>query len=128
MTALVSTLHKIRTHLGWMIFILILAIILALGGWRYYNYQIKQSWQPARIEPVGEEIAKLVDKVGGHVVLPQDEEPTIATVTSADLLKNQQFFASAKAGDTVLIYKKAKLVILYNPTLDRVLNMAPLVE
>jgi hypothetical protein len=42
-------------------------------------------------------------------------------------LKGQSFFADAKVGDKVLIYKNAKKAILYDPIADKIITIAPLI-
>lgn len=64
--------------------------------------------------------------IGKHVLLPQDETPTVAQVSDLAPLQGQAFFANAAVGDIVLIYPKAQRAILYDPKLDKVIEMAPL--
>lgn len=73
-----------------------------------------------------EEINKIVDDVGKLIVLPKGEVPTIATVTDLKQLKDQPFFDNAKVGDKVLIYTKAQKAILYDPSSNKIVEMAPL--
>lgn len=77
---------------------------------------------------VREENKQLVDKVGKLLVLPSDEEPTIATVSDLTKLKNQAFFAKAQFGDKVLIYNRAKKAILYRPSNNQIIELAPLID
>jgi len=73
-----------------------------------------------------DEFAQTVEAVGKLIVLPVNETPTIATVANLDQIKNQPFFANAKVGDKVLIYAKAKKAILYDPSLNKIIELAPL--
>lgn len=73
-----------------------------------------------------EEAAMLTEKVGHHMVLPENEQPTIATVTDPEKLKDQPFFANAKIGSKVLIYTNAKKAILFDEENDKILEVAPL--
>lgn len=72
------------------------------------------------------EAAQIVASVRKLMVLPDNEEPIIATVSDPSQLKNQPFFQNAKKGDKVLIYNLAKKAILYSPELNRVVDVAPL--
>lgn len=75
-----------------------------------------------------EENEKLIASVGKLVLLPEGEAPTIATVTDADKLKSEQaFFAKAKQGDKVLIYTRALKAIMYRPSENKIIEVAPLV-
>ncbi len=72
-----------------------------------------------------EEVQGLVERVGRLIILPEGEEPTIATVSDPQKLQGQSFFANAKVGDKVLIYTNAKKAILYDPVEDRIIEVAP---
>ncbi|OGN17447.1 MAG: hypothetical protein A3F48_04405 [Candidatus Yanofskybacteria bacterium RIFCSPHIGHO2_12_FULL_41_9] len=60
------------------------------------------------------------------LVLPTDEQPTVATVTDLEALKGQPFFLNAKIGYKVLIYTKAKKAILYDPQARKIVEVAPI--
>ena len=72
------------------------------------------------------ELQEVMAKVGKLVVLPEDEQPTLATVADPEQLKNQPFFARAKKGDKVLVYNKAQKAILYDPVLNKIVEIAPI--
>lgn len=61
--------------------------------------------------------------VGKHMSLPK-ESPSIARVSDKAALSGQAFFKQAQDGDKVLIYKKAKMAILYRPSSDRIINVS----
>jgi hypothetical protein len=73
-----------------------------------------------------EENDQIVAAVGKLINLPTDEQPTIATVTDLSKLQNQPFFQSAQLGDKVLIYQNAKKAILYRPSENKIIEVAPL--
>ena len=73
------------------------------------------------------EVEKLVSTVGKLIALPTGEAPTIATVTDPEKLKGQPFFVNAKMGDKVLIYAAARKAILYSPTENKIIEVAPLI-
>lgn len=73
-----------------------------------------------------QEAVRLVETVGALIDLPTDETPTIATVSEPEKLKDQPFFAKAQAGDKVLIYANAKKAVLFNPTLNKVMDITQL--
>lgn len=109
------------------IIILILAVlVLILAGTTYYflNQYIQYKKDPQKA--VREETRELINKVSKLIVLPEGEEPTIATVTDPDRLRDQPFFARAKRGDKVLIYTNARKAILYDPQENRIIEVAPI--
>lgn len=105
------------------IFIIITLIALGLAGYFYYQlYVIKQNPQAI----AEKETTALVNKISELIVLPEDETPTVATVSDPEALKDQIFFTQAQKGDKVLIYAQAKKAILYSVTLNKILEVAPL--
>lgn len=73
-----------------------------------------------------EEVRSLVAQVGRLMILPEGEDPTVATVTDPDRLKDQAFFINAKKGDKVLIYSGARKAILYSPDGNKIVEVAPI--
>ncbi|MEK7561273.1 MAG: hypothetical protein AAB541_00210 [Patescibacteria group bacterium] len=69
---------------------------------------------------------EVVKQVGKLVILPTGEQPTLATISDASKLQGQPFFAGAANGDKVLVYNKAGKAILYRPSLNKIVEMAPL--
>lgn len=88
------------------------------------GYLLLRPKAPASVAPT-DEARQLVQRVGELIVLPTDENPTIATIADPERLKGQAFFARAKVGDKVLIYTKAKKAILYDPEAHRIVEVAP---
>lgn len=105
----------------------ILFLVLTTAPSVYFYKQYKDSQQklanPA--EAAKEEVAKIIASIGKLMVLPSDEEPTVATVADRDKLKDQLFFTNAQNGDKVVIYTKAKKAILYRPTTNKIIEVAP---
>jgi predicted negative regulator of RcsB-dependent stress response len=71
------------------------------------------------------ETKQITAQVGKLIELPANETPTVATVVDATKLQKQAFFSSAKNGDRVLIYTQAKKAILYRPSINKVIQVAP---
>lgn len=80
----------------------------------------------AATESAKEEVAKLVAKVSSLIAVPQDEIPTVATVSDVEKLKANAFFVNAKNGDKVLIYTSAKKAILYRPDEQKIIEIGPI--
>lgn len=81
-----------------------------------------QPSDPAQNE---KEAKALAEKVGRLMTLPKDEVPTVSTVSDPSKLASQSFFAKAEIGDKVLIYTQAKIAVLYDPSTDTIINVAP---
>ena len=108
-----------------------LIAILVIGAaatpaYYFYNqYQKSQELLKNPTEAAKEEVRALVARVGQLLELPQGEEPTVATVSDKNKLKDQAFFAKSENGDKVLIYTNAKKAILYRPSINKVIDVAP---
>jgi len=107
--------------------IIILAIItitsLVVTGYFYVELERLRA-NPQTL--TNSELQEIVTKVGRLVVLPVDEQPTLATVADPEQLKDQPFFAQAKKGDKVLVYNKAQKAILYDPVQNKIVEIAPI--
>lgn len=70
---------------------------------------------------------ELIAKVGSLIDLPKNETPTVANVSDAAAAKKQSaFFNNALNGDKVLMYAKAGEAILYRPSTNKIVLVAPL--
>ena len=100
--------------------------LLTVSGVAFYFYREanKSESEPHAAVALGEDTA-IIQKVGRLILLPE-ERPTVATVSNPENLKDQPFFAHAKAGDKVLVYSIAKKVYLYDPVGNIIVNVAPL--
>lgn len=69
----------------------------------------------------------LIGTVGKLMNLPTGETPTVAAVSDvAAAQKQSPFFANAQNGDKVLLYVKAGEAILYRPSTNKIILVAPL--
>lgn len=106
------------------IIILLLALVPAV--YFYKQNRDAKSVNLNQTQNSQNEVNDIVAKAGKHALLPTDETPTLATVTDPDKLKNQSFFDQAIRDDKVLIYNQAKRAILYRPSLDKIIETAPI--
>lgn len=114
--------------------LIVLTIIGAgAGGYFYYQYQKTNKelqtikTDPSTVQKAAEaEVKKLIAEVGKLIQLPEGEDPTVASITDIDKLKDQAFFAKAKNGDKVIIYTNAKKAILYDPAAKKIIDVAPI--
>lgn len=98
---------------------------LALLGCLYFYYQLRVSSNNPEIILKNESI-EIVRKISKIMILPENETPTIATVSDPLALKNQVFFVNSQKGDKVLIYTQARKAILYRPTQDKIVEVTSL--
>ena len=111
-----------------LLFITIIGLIAASAG-AYYFYDKYQEVQNKLDNPENvaqEEVANITNKLGKLMILPEDEEPTVATVLEKDKIQDQPFFSKAENGDKVIIYTKAMKAILYRPSANKIIEVAPI--
>lgn len=109
--------------------LLVLLIILALGGSatavHYYRQYTLLRANPNIIAE--KETARIVSLLGKMMELPIDEIPTMATITDKEKLNDQPFFSKTENGDIILAYNKALQAILYRPSTNKIIAVAPMV-
>jgi hypothetical protein len=105
------------------LFTLVIVLLLGGGGYFAYRYFVPGTLQfsAAALQP-----ADVVERVAKLMMLPTEEQPTVATVSDLEKLKNQPFFTRARIGDYVLIYMKSKKAILYNATENKIIEVGAL--
>lgn len=104
---------------------------LAVAGYFYsQNQQLKKNPQM-----IGQERAdQILEKLSQIIILPTDDQPTVAEVTDPTLLKDHPFLAKAKKGDFIIVYPKAQKAYLYDPIAHKIIdvgsvaNEAPVAE
>lgn len=111
-----------KKNLPWLITCL-LVLVSAFLFWQYHEAQNKLQFSTGTAN--SQQVSQLVAKVRHLVIVPADETPTIATVVHADKLRSQSFFANSQDGDKVLVYSKEKEAILYRPSTNQIVTIAP---
>ncbi len=102
------------------IFVLLIVAIVVAGNFYWQLRTLKNN--PLAVAE--KENAELLERVGKLILLP-DEKPTIATVTDPEKLSDQAFFVNAKTGYKVLVFSVSKKAILYDPILNKIIEVAP---
>lgn len=114
-----------------------IVLVLALIGVGYYAYTLYNDKQELTAKvatlnanpqlAIQKQTDDLISNVGALIQLPEGETPTVANVSDAAKAKEQSsFFANAVNGDKVLMYVKAGQAILYRPSTDKIVLVAPL--
>lgn len=107
------------------LFAAVVIVALLAAGYFFIQYQKAQTLLKNPSQAAVSEIKALTDKVGQLIELPVGEDPTVATVSDKTKLSDQVFFRNAQNGDKVLIYTKAKKAILYRPSTNKIIEVAP---
>lgn len=115
---------------------LIIVIILALAGagYMYYQYQktaselkkVKTQTQTTSQASKDDQVKKIVAEVAKLARLPENETPSIATITDVSKLKDQPFFKDAKNGDILLVFNSSGKAVLYDPKDKKIVDVTTL--
>lgn len=110
--------------------LLIAANIIALisfagaAGFFYMKYQDTKDASPEKLQQA--QVDQTISEVAKLYTLPGNEKPDVATVKDKEALKKQYpFFDQAENDDVVLIYKEAKIAILYRPATKKLVKVGP---
>lgn len=102
---------------------MVLIALLASSVYFFIQYQNTQKLLKDPAQADKGDVKMLIAKVGMIMALPDDEVPTIATVSDKSKLRDQVFFLRAENGDKVLIYSNAKRAILYRPSSNKIIDV-----
>ena len=109
--------------------IVLLIAVVGLLTYQYINarQEIKQLQKaPSKAAQSQNDSDAVIAKVSKLTILPA-EQPTVATVSDITKLKDQAFFNNAKNGDKVLIFKNSKKAVIYRPSTNQIIEIAPIV-
>lgn len=104
--------------------VLLIAGLAGFGGYYFMKYRDVKNNPASAEQAAKDQAAKTIEEVGRLYDLPEGEEPSIATVSDKEKLKDQPFFAKAENNDITLIYSNAKLAILYRPSTKQIINVS----
>jgi hypothetical protein len=102
------------------VLILLGALIVAVAVAGYFYYQYRNA-KPGVAE--AKETKALTETISELMLLPEGEEPTLATVTDRTKLADQPFFQKAENGDKVLIYSNSGRAILFRPSQNKIVDV-----
>ncbi len=68
----------------------------------------------------------ITEKVGKLMLLPSGEQPTMAIINDTSQFKDIAFFKNSVNGDRALVYAQARIAILYRPSINKIISVAPL--
>lgn len=103
----------------------VLCVLAAIPAVYVYRTYIKPQVPKDPQQAQAEELQQVLSAVSKLVELPTNETPTVATVSDKEKLKNQAFFVRAENGDKVVIYTNEKKAILYRPSTNKIVEIAP---
>jgi len=115
---------------------IILIVGLAVLAFAFYQRSMTLSTELKKLTVMNEQLQTgnnpegiaqaqaIIEKVRKHIEIPNDVEPTVATIVDIEALKaKNSFYASAKNGDHLIVTPTR--AILYDPDRDMILDVVP---
>ncbi len=108
------------------------SLLLLVGASISLNYFVVRHQSESKVlgtsiqadpaEKARQDAKELIEKIGSMVMLPENDEPSIATVIDLAPLAGQAFFEKAKIGDKTLVYEKSGKAYLYRPSESKIVE------
>ncbi len=117
-----SSVRRIVARFGSVRRLVIIMLIIAAA---IIGYIVLNTKTPE--EKAAAELAAVVAAVDELIILPEGDEPVLATVTDAEaLIAQQAFFAGAVNGDQLLLFPKNAKAVIYSPSRHIIVNVGPI--
>lgn len=100
---------------------LLLVAITVATGVLVVSLWLFSSWKQPHSD-----VGIVKDKVLRHLLLPEGEDPALVSVVDASKLTSVYLKENAKTGDKVLLYQKKRKIIIYRPSIDRIVDVGVL--
>lgn len=117
---------KFKFSKKWLIGVSLGVAMVVLAVLAIMFYLKAQNLEEKNVSAIQNETQKVIEEVSKLIVLPEGEEPTVATVSEVEKLREQPFFRNAQNGYKVLIYSGAGKAVLYDPVAKKIVEVAPL--
>jgi|GEM_PF-2097178 len=109
-------IRYIRKNYKFLIIILAILVAALIVGRQISNATTSQALK---------QLAGAKAAVGQLMLLPTDEEPTLAVVEDTSQLSNQFLKDNAKKGDEILVYATKGEAIIYRPSINKIVAVSP---
>lgn len=113
--------QKFSGRRGWIVLAMLLLLVVAAFFWHDIYAFVRYRDDSQR------EAVNLTYRIGKTVLLPSDEIPGLATVTDSTKLNRGGVLTGAQNGDKVLLFYKGGRVVLYRPSVGKVVAVGPMV-
>jgi hypothetical protein len=93
-------------------------IVLGVGSWYIFSDSLTSEQKKEAY------VQSIVAKVSKLALTPPGETPTIGVIPDpASIQDNKEFFINASQGDYLVVYPNARLMLIYSPARNIVINM-----
>lgn len=95
--------------------VIILIVSFSIAGWVIINHAGHTS----------KELATVKANVSKLMLLPTNEEPTLAIVQDKTKLTDKFLLAKAQNGDQILVYTSNGFAVIYRPSINKIVAVTP---
>lgn len=106
------------------VLVLVFAGLTTFGIVYYQKYNQLNNLSPSEFEQ--RENDRVIGRIASLYTLPKDEKPEIAVVKDKEALRQNPFFEQAENNDYVVVFREAKVALLYRPSENRLVKVGPL--
>lgn len=99
---------------------ILVIFLVGLGVATFYFYKKSKITPPVSSL---NELDKTIEEISKVALLPNDDSPTLFSVTDPTQLTSDAFFNASLSGDEMLLYPRIGFAILYRPSTKQVINM-----
>jgi len=112
---------KLRT-----IIIAIILIVGWLGAIYFYNQYNEIANDPQVVAQ--KQANKVLTDLSSIMELPENELPSISTITDISALAGNLFFERAQNDDVLIVYTQAQQAIIFRPSMKKIINVGAYVQ
>lgn len=91
--------------------------------WAQYHAETVSLLADVKGYPKNQQVT--LEKISDLIVLPADEFPTQAIIQNTQNYVDHPFLSKARPGDYLLIYPEENLVVVYRPSLNKIVITGP---
>lgn len=113
---------RFKKVLSWIVCIVLLISVFASV---YFFNEYQKLKQDPTIQ-AKKETQRIVDELEKLMIVPEDPNTFLATITDKEKLKGQAFFDKALNGDYVIVFPSQMTAVLYRPSIKKIVSIAPI--
>jgi len=119
----IRSIHRLKLRT---IIIATFLIIGWLGAIYFYNQYSTIASNPQVVAQ--KQATKVLTDLSSIMELPENELPSISTITDISALAGNPFFVRAQNGDILIIYTQGQQAIIFRPSMKKIINVGTYVS
>jgi hypothetical protein len=97
---------------------IIFAFVVGVAAWYFFSSNLTAEQKRE------EYVSGIVAKIAKLALIPPSETPTIGVIPDpSHIQENKEFFKNASQGDYLVVFPNARLMLIYSPSRNIIINM-----